>query len=64
MSSMAGYKNNFEFLFVFGQFLMMFGSEIAFGAYISYAMEILGPSGRSWIGVSGKRIGIVIDHTN
>ena len=46
---------------------MMFSSEIAFGAFISYSMEILGPrqvfisgqgsffnvffSGRSWIGV-------------
>ena len=25
------------------QFLMMFASEIAFGAFISYSMEILGP---------------------
>ena len=38
-------------IFLIGQFFMMLSSEIAFGAFISYAMEVLGPSGRSWVGV-------------
>ena len=37
-------KTNSDWLETFwSQFLMMFASEIAFGAFISYSMEILGP---------------------
>ena len=50
----AGFRPNIDFsLAIFtasdwletfeSQFLMMFASEIAFGAFISYSMEILGP---------------------
>ena len=49
-SGLAGYFQ-IELIFLLGQFIMMFASEIAFGAFISYTMEVLGPAGRSWVGV-------------
>ena len=46
-TSVAG-TLRFDPLFLFGQFTMMFASEIAFGAFIGYTMEILGPSGNGF----------------